>query len=78
MDVTEYADGRGKVKLRAKMEAKGEKQIVIKEIPFGTTTESSRLNRKCCSKRQDQNCRNQRFTKKRGNRNYSVAWYLCR
>lgn len=40
MDATEYADGRGKVKLRAKIEADGDKKVIIREIPFGTTTES--------------------------------------
>lgn len=40
MDASEYADGRGRIKLRAKLEADGEKLVVIKEIPFGTTTES--------------------------------------
>jgi topoisomerase IV subunit A len=40
MDASEYADGRGKVKLRAKIEKDGDKKVVIREIPFGTTTES--------------------------------------
>ena len=39
-DCSEYADGRGKVKVRAKIEAVGDKTVVIREIPFGTTTES--------------------------------------
>ncbi|HTO68591.1 MAG TPA: DNA topoisomerase IV subunit A [Myxococcota bacterium] len=40
MDVSEYDKGRGKVKVRARIEARGEKIIAIREIPFGTTTES--------------------------------------
>lgn len=40
MDVADYADGRGKVRIRAKIEAKNEKSVVITQIPFGTTTES--------------------------------------
>jgi topoisomerase-4 subunit A len=40
MDVSAYEDGAGKVELRAKIEAKDRKTVVIREIPFGTTTES--------------------------------------
>ncbi|HET6345904.1 MAG TPA: DNA gyrase subunit A, partial [Myxococcota bacterium] len=40
MDVSEYADGQGKVKVRATIEAVGDKKVVIREIPFSTTTES--------------------------------------
>ena len=40
MDVSEYDKGRGKVKVRARIESKGEKTIVIREIPWSTTTES--------------------------------------
>ena len=40
MDVSEYDDGRGKVKVRALIDARGEKTVVIREIPFGTTTET--------------------------------------
>lgn len=40
MDASEYADGRGRVKLRAKIEKDGDKRIVIREIPFGTTVDS--------------------------------------
>lgn len=39
-DVSEYDDGRGKVKIRARIEKKDDKTVVIREIPFGTTTES--------------------------------------
>ncbi len=40
VDVSEYDDGRGRVKVRAKIEAAGPKKVVIREIPYGTTTES--------------------------------------
>ena len=39
MDVSEYEDGGGKVELRAKIEARDRKTVVIREIPYGTTTE---------------------------------------
>lgn len=40
MDKSEYEKGRGKVKLRAKIEIKDPKTLVIREICYGTTTES--------------------------------------
>jgi topoisomerase IV subunit A len=40
MDVSEYGDGRGRIKLRARIEADGDKKVVIREIPFGTTVDS--------------------------------------
>lgn len=40
VDVSEYDDGLGKVKVRATIEAVGDKKVVIREIPFSTTTES--------------------------------------
>lgn len=40
MDADEYEDGLGRVKVRARIEKRGAKQIVITEIPYGTTTES--------------------------------------
>ena len=40
MDAREYADGKGSVKVRAKIKVKDETTVVIKEIPPGTTTES--------------------------------------
>jgi topoisomerase-4 subunit A len=40
MDASAYEDGRGKVEIRARIEARGDKRVVIREIPFGTTTES--------------------------------------
>ena len=39
MDVSAYEDGAGKVDLRAKIESRDRKTVVIREIPFGTTTE---------------------------------------
>ena len=39
MDVSDYEDGAGKVEVRAKIEARDRKTVVIREIPFGTTTE---------------------------------------
>ena len=40
MDVSEYAKGNGRVRVRAKIETRAEGALVIREIPFGTTTES--------------------------------------
>jgi len=40
MDASQYDKGRGKVKLRAKIEVKDPKTLVIREICYGTTTES--------------------------------------
>jgi len=40
MDVNEYDNGLGRIKLRAKMEAVDEKTLVVREIPATTTTES--------------------------------------
>lgn len=40
MDASDYAKGKGKVKLRAKIEIRDAKTIVITEICHGTTTES--------------------------------------
>ncbi len=40
MDASEYDKGRGKVKLRAKVEVRDPKTIAITEICYGTTTES--------------------------------------
>ncbi len=41
MDASEYDEGRGKIKLRAKIEEHPKRQgLVIREIPWGTTTES--------------------------------------
>jgi len=40
MDVQNYDDGLGKVAVRARIETKGENTLVIRELPFGTTTDS--------------------------------------
>ena len=40
MDATEYDRGNGKIKLRAKIEKRDINKLVIREIPFSTTTES--------------------------------------
>jgi topoisomerase-4 subunit A len=40
MDKSSYDKGRGKIKLRAKIEIKDPKTLVIREICYGTTTES--------------------------------------
>ncbi|MFP4013599.1 MAG: DNA topoisomerase IV subunit A [Chitinispirillaceae bacterium] len=39
-DVSDYNDGNGKVLVRAKLDTSDPKRILIKELPFGTTTES--------------------------------------
>ncbi|MFP4363134.1 MAG: DNA topoisomerase IV subunit A [Spirochaetia bacterium] len=40
IDVSDYQDGLGKVLVRAKLDTSDPKRIVIREIPYGTTTES--------------------------------------
>ncbi|MDR1931870.1 MAG: DNA topoisomerase IV subunit A [Spirochaetales bacterium] len=40
MDVSAYEDGNGKVLVRAKLDLSDPKRIVIRELPFGCTTES--------------------------------------
>ncbi len=40
VDIAEYAEGRGKVRVRALIEADGDKRVFVREIPYGTTTES--------------------------------------
>ncbi|MDD5673766.1 MAG: DNA topoisomerase IV subunit A [Chitinivibrionales bacterium] len=39
-DVSEYADGNGKVRIRAELDTSDEKRIVVRQIPYGTTTAS--------------------------------------
>ena len=39
IDVSEYADGKGKVRVRAKID-QGQHKLVIREIPYSTTTTS--------------------------------------
>jgi topoisomerase-4 subunit A len=40
VDVSEYQDGAGRVRVRARIERKGPKKVVVREVPYGTTTES--------------------------------------
>jgi len=40
VDTSQYDDGKGRVRVRSRVESPNEKTIVIREIPFGTTTES--------------------------------------
>ncbi len=40
VDVGNYEDGNGKVRCRARIEESNEKTIIIKEIPYSTTTQS--------------------------------------
>jgi len=39
-DASGYEDGLGKVRVRAKLDVSDEKRIVIRELPFGSTTDS--------------------------------------
>ncbi len=39
VDVSEYEDGLGKVRVRARVEERTSKKLVITELPYGTTTE---------------------------------------
>ncbi|MDR0636764.1 MAG: DNA topoisomerase IV subunit A [Treponema sp.] len=40
VDVSDYRDGNGKVLVRAKLDTSDAKRIVIRELPFGSSTES--------------------------------------
>lgn len=40
IDVSGYEDGNGRIRCRARIEEKNEKTITIKDIPYGTTTQS--------------------------------------
>lgn len=40
IDVSGYSDGNGKVLVRAKLDTKDRKKIIIRELPFGQTSES--------------------------------------
>jgi topoisomerase-4 subunit A len=40
VDVSDYRDGNGKVLVRAKLDTSDPKRIVIRELPFGSSTES--------------------------------------
>jgi len=40
MDVADYQDGLGRIKLRARIEHRGNNKLVIADLPYGQTTES--------------------------------------
>ncbi|MEW6428046.1 MAG: DNA topoisomerase IV subunit A [Thermodesulfobacteriota bacterium] len=40
LDVSAYGEGNGRLKCRARIEERDEKTVVIREIPYGTTTQS--------------------------------------
>jgi len=40
IDVSDYTDGRGRIRNRARIEKDGNKNLIIRELPWGTTTES--------------------------------------
>ncbi len=40
VDITGYEDGNGKIRCRARIEEQNEKTILVKEIPYTTTTQS--------------------------------------
>jgi topoisomerase-4 subunit A len=40
VDVSNYEDGNGKILVRARLDVSDEKRIVVREIPYGTTTEA--------------------------------------
>ncbi|MDA0335707.1 MAG: DNA topoisomerase IV subunit A [bacterium] len=40
VDVSNYEDGNGKILVRARLDISDEKRIVVREIPYGTTTEA--------------------------------------
>ncbi|MEW6593849.1 MAG: DNA topoisomerase IV subunit A [Thermodesulfobacteriota bacterium] len=40
LDVSDYQDGNGRIRCRARIEEKDDKTIVVRDIPYGTTTQS--------------------------------------
>ncbi|MBN1433145.1 DNA topoisomerase IV subunit A [Candidatus Fermentibacterales bacterium] len=40
MDASDYQDGNGRVRIRARIERKDDKRLVIRELPWSTTTET--------------------------------------
>ncbi|GHU25236.1 DNA topoisomerase IV subunit A [Spirochaetia bacterium] len=40
VDISDYKDGNGKILVRAKLDLSDSKRIVIRELPFGSTTET--------------------------------------
>ena len=80
MDKSQYDKGRGKVKLRAKIEIKDPKTLVIREICYGTTTESLiRSIDEAAKKGKNQNRSDQRLHRKRSrDRDQTAARAICR
>ena len=57
VDVSGYEDGNGKVLVRAKLDTKDRKKIVIRELPYGQTSESLITSIESAAKKeQDKNC----------------------
>ncbi|HIG29716.1 MAG TPA: DNA topoisomerase IV subunit A [Verrucomicrobiales bacterium] len=40
MDASDYNDGNGKIRIRARIEVKDKSRLIIRQLPFSTTTES--------------------------------------
>ncbi|HET97427.1 MAG TPA: DNA topoisomerase IV subunit A [Desulfurivibrio alkaliphilus] len=40
LDISAYEDGNGRLRCRARIESKDDKTIIIRDIPYGTTTQS--------------------------------------
>lgn len=40
LDVSDYQDGNGRIRCRARIEERDDKTIVVRDIPYGTTTQS--------------------------------------
>ena len=40
MDIRDYDEGRGRIRLRAVIDQKDESTLVVRELPYGVTTES--------------------------------------
>lgn len=40
VDVSDYQDGKGKVSIRAKLDISDPKKVIVREVPFGVTTEA--------------------------------------
>ena len=51
LDVSGYEDGQGKVLVRARLDTSDAKRIVIRELPFGSTTESLIASREAAARK---------------------------
>jgi len=40
IDVSDYQDGKGKVSIRAKLDIRDSKKVIVREVPYGVTTEA--------------------------------------